>query len=143
MLLIAACSPPANETPSQEASTEPTATENVVHDATPKPTATEDLVPDPTPEPTAEPESITNTIFIGAEEFDCEGVAPRKCLLIKKNIDDDYLFFFNHIEGFEWETGFECELLVKVIQVLNPSVDASSLLYTLVEVVSSSPTATE
>ena len=71
-----------------------------------------------------------------SEQVDCVGVAPQKCLLIKENADDEYTFFYDTIEGFEWEEGFEYELLVEVSKVDNPAADSSSIRYKLVEVVS-------
>lgn len=76
------------------------------------------------------------TFYVGAEQVDCVGVGPQKCLLIKENIEDEYTFFYDNISGFEWEAGFEYELLVSVTDVENPPADASSLSYELIEVVS-------
>ena len=76
------------------------------------------------------------TLYVGPEQVDCVGVAPQKCLLVKENADDDYTFFYSNIVGFEWEEGFEYELLVEVSTVENPPADASSLSYELLEVVS-------
>lgn len=84
----------------------------------------------------SEPTANTKTLFVGAAQVDCEGVAPQKCLLVKENADDEYTFFYDQIEGFEWEPGFEYELLVNVTNVENPPADGSSLQYELVEVVS-------
>ena len=81
----------------------------------------------------------TKTLYVGAEQVDCVGSAPQKCLLIKENPNDDYTYFYSHIEGFEWEAGYEYELRVKVTENDNPPADASSLHYQLVEVVSKTP----
>ena len=80
--------------------------------------------------------SETKTLYVGAEQVDCVGVGPQKCLLVKENLDEDYTFFYDSIDGFEWEAGYEYELLVNVTEVENPPADASSLRYELVEVVS-------
>ena len=77
----------------------------------------------------------TKTLYLGAKLVDCIGVAPQKCLLIKENPGDDYTYFYDKIEGFEWEEGFEYELRVEITKNSNPPADASSLHYRLVKVV--------
>ena len=86
-----------------------------------------------------ESESKTITLYVGPELADCTGVAPQKCMLVKENPDDEYTMFYDQIAGFEYEEGYEYELLVKVEKVENPPADASNLKYTLVEEVSKTP----
>lgn len=80
-------------------------------------------------------ESTTQTLFVGAEQVDCVGVAPQRCLLVKENAESEYVFFYDAIEGFEWEEGHKYELLVEVTEIDNPPADGSSLQYRLIEVV--------
>jgi heat shock protein HslJ len=61
------------------------------------------------------------------------------CLLVKENPEDGYSLFYSAIEGFEFEAGFEYELLVNKQTVPNPPADASAFRWTLVEVVSKTP----
>ena len=84
-------------------------------------------------------ESKTITLYVGSELADCTGVAPQKCMLVKENPDDEYVMFYDQIAGFEYEEGYEYELLVQVEKVENPPADASNLKYTLVEEVSKTP----
>ncbi len=84
-------------------------------------------------------EGETKTLFVGPETAECEGVAPQTCLLVKENPDDDYTFFYDSIEGFDYEPGYEYELVVEVTPVENPPADGSSLSYSLVEEVSKTP----
>ena len=79
------------------------------------------------------------TIFVGPVLVDCEGEGPQKCMLVKENPQDEYQLFYNSIEGFTFEEGFEFELVVSVEQVDNPPAGGSSLRYTLVEEVSKQP----
>ncbi|MCP4196097.1 MAG: META domain-containing protein [Proteobacteria bacterium] len=78
------------------------------------------------------------TLFVGPEKVECIGEAPQECMLVKGNRDDEYTLFYDSIEGFEHEPGFEYELLVQVEEVENPPADASSFKYTLVDVVDKS-----
>lgn len=101
----------------------------------------------PTEEPTEQPateEPTTEspidgeqlTMFVDAEQVDCVGVAPQKCLRIKFGADEEWQLLYSGIEGFNYEPGFEYELLVNKTEVENPPADASSIRYTLIEEVS-------
>jgi heat shock protein HslJ len=92
------------------------------------------------PVPIAE-EVVEKIIYVGSELVDCVGVAPQKCMLIKEKPDDEYTFFYDQIEGFEYEEGYEYELVIKEEQVENPPADASSIKWTLVSVESKEPVA--
>ena len=80
-------------------------------------------------------ESEVVTMYVGPELVDCVGVGPMKCMQVKTDPDAEYELFYSQIEGFEFEEGYEYELLVQVDPVENPPADASSLQYTLIEVV--------
>lgn len=77
------------------------------------------------------------TLFIGPIQVDCEGEAPQKCLLVRKDPTEPYGLFYDPIEGFDFRKGREYELRVAVEEIENPPADASSLRWRLVEVVSS------
>ncbi len=88
----------------------------------------------PTVEPTQAYEQIT--LFIAHYKVECVGVAPQECFLIKGSPEGEWENFYDQIQGFDWEAGYEYELLVKVFDVINPPADSSSLRYELVEVIS-------
>ncbi|PID87281.1 MAG: hypothetical protein CSB13_00225 [Chloroflexi bacterium] len=73
------------------------------------------------------------TMYVGSEFVDCEGEGPQTCMLIKYSPDEEYQLFYNGIDGFTFEPGYEYELKVRVTPVENPPADGSSLRYTLVE----------
>ena len=75
-------------------------------------------------------------IFVGPYQVICTGVGPQMCMLVKDSPDGEYQLFYGAIEGFEYDPGFEYELLITVAEVENPPADVSNLSYTLVEVVS-------
>ena len=81
-------------------------------------------------------EGVEKVIYVGPEQVDCEGVAPQKCLLVKENLADDYSYFYDQIMDFDYEPGFEYELLILEIPVENPPADGSSLSYQLLELIS-------
>ena len=76
----------------------------------------------------------TKHIYIADHLVDCEGVAPQKCMLIKEKIVDKWTTFYDQIEGFEYEEGYEYLLNVKIKTIKNPPADGSNLKYTLIEV---------
>ena len=84
-------------------------------------------------------EAVEKTIYVGPELVDCTGVAPQKCMLVKENPEDDYTLFFDQIEGFDYEEGYEYEITIREEQVENPPADASSIKWTLVSVESKEP----
>lgn len=74
------------------------------------------------------------TLYISSEQKDCSaGVRKMKCMLVKENKTGDYEYFYNNIEGFSYQPGYEYELKVRVEKINNPPADASSLKYILVE----------
>ncbi|MGB3701947.1 MAG: META domain-containing protein [Anaerolineales bacterium] len=86
-------------------------------------------------------EGEQKTIYVGPELVDCVGVAPQKCMQVKENPEDEYILFYDQIEGFEYEEGFEYQLIISEEQVEDPPADASSIKWTLVSVESKEPVA--
>ena len=78
----------------------------------------------------------TETWLVGPERKPCSGVAPMECLQIKKNVSDtSWQYFYDAIEGFNYEPGYTYTLEVHAEKVDNPPADASSIRYKLVKVV--------
>ena len=76
------------------------------------------------------------TFIVASQTVDCTGVAPMKCLQVKEKQSDRWANFYNNIEGFTYEPGFEYILKVKTEKATNTPADASSIKYTLVQQVS-------
>ena len=96
--------------------------------------------------PTEEPETaapVEKSLFVCPEKAECVGVAPQECFLVKEDPDDEWQYFYDQIEGFEWEPGYTYELRVAVHPVENPPADGSSLRYELIEVVDKAATPVE
>lgn len=75
---------------------------------------------------------------VAPAKVDCVGVAPMKCLQVRKN-GGDWETFYAPIEGFDFQEGSRYRLQVKVSEVANPPADASSLRYQLVRVLDKTP----
>ena len=83
---------------------------------------------------------LQSKMLIVADHLEnCVGVGPQSCMLVKENPEDDWTYFYDQIEGFQYEEGFTYELLVDIIPVKNPAADASSLKYELKNVISKIP----
>ncbi|MFN2161519.1 MAG: DUF4377 domain-containing protein, partial [Candidatus Promineifilaceae bacterium] len=79
------------------------------------------------------------TLYVGPELVDCVGAHPQTCMLVRESPDEEYQFFYGQIKGFDYEEGYEYELVVNVTDRENPPQDVSPQEYTLVEVVSKTP----
>lgn len=129
--LLAACgAQPPSQSTAPEATTAPEPTTAAAMD-TP--------APEPTPAPpteTTESGSTEVTLYVAPTLVDCVGVGPQQCLQVKENPEDDYRLFYDQIEGFDFEEGYEYELRVQTEPIENPPADGSAIRWTLIEVVS-------
>lgn len=82
--------------------------------------------------------SNEKSILIGPDTQTCvSGVLETECLQIKRTKDQqEWENFYGKIEGFNFEKGYEYELIVHEEKVENPPADASSVKYKLVKEVS-------
>ena len=75
------------------------------------------------------------TWTIASETRSCTGVGPQACLLVKEEDTPDWTYFYDRIDGFDYQKGYEYVVKVRVAEVENPPMDASSKSYSLVKVV--------
>ena len=80
-------------------------------------------------------DSDTTRMWIGPGLVECEGVAPMMCLQVAYSEGAEYELFYDQIAGFEPVEGTSYVIDVNITEVENPPADASSLEYTLVEIV--------
>lgn len=146
-IALVACDTPVPEVSPVDSESEETTTEASPETAElPEEPAAEDVETPVEPAPDEESTEAGGrivTAWIGPELVDCVGVAPQQCMQVKTNPDDEYSLFYDQIEGFEFQEGFEYELQVLVEPVQNPPADGSALKFTLVEVVSQTPVTAE
>lgn len=78
--------------------------------------------------------------WINSTKLPCQGVGPMTCLQIQEGAEIEegkWLNFFSNIEGFDYKPGNIYRIKVKVEKLPPPiPADASSLRYTLIEVIS-------
>ena len=75
-------------------------------------------------------------VIVANHKVNCTGVAPQMCYLIKLNEEDEWQNYYNDIEEFDYEEGYEYRIKVKADRVSNSYKDASDLKYSLIEVIS-------
>ena len=92
---------------------------------------------DKAPVEETEPGNAKLSVQIAPELVDCEGGAgPQKCMRVKFEDGTDWQYFYDQIEGFDYQPGYEYTLMVEKVDVANPPADGSSIRYVLVEEVS-------
>jgi len=83
--------------------------------------------------------SEEKTVYVGPKMVECTGESPQMCLLVKENPNDEYTYFYDQIEGFDYEEGYEYVIRVKEETVDNPPAGGSSIRWILIDVVSKTP----
>jgi len=78
----------------------------------------------------------TEKIIIASQQGDCVGVVPMKCLLIKQGDQQDWEYFYNNIEGFNYEPGYEYVIEIRKETIENPAADQSSIRYVFLNEIS-------
>lgn len=76
----------------------------------------------------------TETILVKESKVPCTGVAPMQCMQVKHEKDTAWTLFYDNIEGFDYQEGYQYKLLVSVTKVENPPADAADLNYKLEKV---------
>lgn len=88
---------------------------------------------------TAPNEVQSKKLFVASHLEDCTGVGPQTCMLVKETPEAAWSYFYDQIEGFDYEEGFNYEILIDEIPVNNPPADASSLRFKLREIIAKTP----
>jgi hypothetical protein len=88
-----------------------------------------------------EPAEATLTMYVGPQQVDCQGMMPQKCLLVRFDPGEPWLWFYDAVQGFDFEPGFHYTLLVRRRTIRNPPQDSSSMEWFLIAVVSKEPAA--
>lgn len=77
------------------------------------------------------------TLYVASETKPCSGVGKMDCLLIKTNKNQpEWEYLYSGIKNFNYEKGYEYQIVVKKYQIDNPPADAPSFEYHFVKIVS-------
>lgn len=85
--------------------------------------------------------SETKTFFVDSTlATDCPSVGnfgpiPDTCLKVRHNQNEDWRGFSDEIKGFDYEQGYNYELLVRIVTFSYPAPDAFSTTYQLARLV--------
>ncbi len=71
-------------------------------------------------------------------KLECEGYQISNCLLVMDSDGDEITYFYDLIEGFDYEWGYEYKLLVHVSDTNAALIDAPSVRYKLIKEVTKS-----
>lgn len=83
---------------------------------------------------------VNETIYVSGKTITCTGVIQQQCLQIKYSLEEDYINFYDDIEGFQHDKGTDYIIKVKRTDVKNLPADASNYKYSLVEILEKKPT---
>jgi hypothetical protein len=88
-----------------------------------------------------EPSERIAEMDIASARVPCVSFYPRECLRVREHPDTTWTNFYDEIEGFAFEPGFEYTIRVAIRPVNNPMADASSLTYRLLAILRKAPPA--
>ncbi|MEM8486427.1 MAG: DUF4377 domain-containing protein [Bacteroidota bacterium] len=80
-------------------------------------------------------------VYVADRTATCVGVGEQQCLLVRENPDDQWTYWYDGIFGFSHKTGTSYLLHILEEDIENPPQDASSISWTLIEVVKTWPIA--
>lgn len=79
-------------------------------------------------------------LWVGPKQVDCQGGPQGKCLQAKYSATDtDWVNFGEVIQGFEWDEGYDYELLIKVTDIRPENSDITFRSFELIKIVSKTP----
>lgn len=80
--------------------------------------------------------SSQEILYIAPQKQDCIGLIPMECFLVKKTIDQpEWEYFYENIQGFNFEEGYAYKIKVKVKDLKSVPADASSKEYILLKLI--------
>lgn len=79
------------------------------------------------------------TFHIAPHRAECTGVAAQRCLLVRQGSELTWTYFYDVIEGFTYEEGYNYKLRVARRKVKDPPADGSAYRYRLVAVLEKVP----
>ena len=93
----------------------------------------------PTKSPKIKIKSPFRKMFVGAKTVDCSGEGKNKCMMVKNSPEKNWEFFYDQIEGFKHEQGFEYQLLIEIVDLPEESKDGAFVKYVLKRIISKTP----
>lgn len=85
--------------------------------------------------------AVEKEILVAHFVSDCVGVGPQECLNVRESTETEWTLWYDGIAGFEHEAGNDYRLLIRETTVDNPPADGSSIRWTLVSILETTPVA--
>ena len=82
---------------------------------------------------------VEKEVLVAHFVSECTGVGSQTCLNVRESEDAEWTLWYDGIEGFEHEAGYDYRLLVRETTVEDPPADASSVRWTLVAILEKTP----
>jgi hypothetical protein len=79
------------------------------------------------------------TLDVASARVPCQGAFPQQCYRVRQQPDTNWTLFYDSIEGFDYQAGFEYTIRVARRPVRNPPADASSFAYRLLSILRQVP----
>lgn len=80
-------------------------------------------------------DGVVVLLSVGPALAPCTGIIETQCLLVKRPGEDQWTFFYDPIEGFDFQPGYNWTLEVRRTEVKNPPADGSSARWELIRIV--------
>ena len=77
----------------------------------------------------------TEELFVASSRVRCMGVGPRDCMQVRNTPQQEWRLFYDDIDGFTYEPGYDYRLKVQVSELTDVPADASSLNYRLIDTI--------
>jgi len=72
-------------------------------------------------------------LFVQHHKASCQGEGVRLCMLVRDSDQSPWIYFYDQIEGFEYDWGYQYELRVQTTEIENPPADGSSMAFSLID----------
>jgi hypothetical protein len=69
----------------------------------------------------------TQTLVVQHYQVPCQGESTMMCYLVKKQDQEDWEYFYDEIQGLDYEWGYVYTLEVSIENITNPPQDGSSI----------------
>ncbi|CAF1243513.1 unnamed protein product [Didymodactylos carnosus] len=80
-------------------------------------------------------EVFEKRIYVAQNKADCVGTVPMRCFLVKMAPNDRWEFHFDNIDNFNYDEGFQYELLVEEKKHDRPVADRPSFTWSLRKII--------
>lgn len=87
--------------------------------------------------PAAKP--VEKTVYVAPYMTECFGETTQSCMLVKEDPGGEYTFFYDQIEGFDYQEGYEYELRIREEIIDSSTEGGQSVKWVLIEVVNQLP----